>query len=192
MEDLICCSGLDGLAIVIEFWLVPPMLVGLFQGTEPKVVCLFPPAKVCLVAAACLPRDPIVEALVDCGGKVVGDVLLLLPMTIFFVLFVPLLLLNLPSLPLVVLLGLFVMLLELSLVLPTFLEMLIDFSLKLFAFLSELLLLRTRIFISLSLPSFGSPVQLVPFVLCFESFNFGLSLKMLCLLGLMLTLFIIW
>ena len=148
MEDLICCSGLVGLAIVIEFWLVPPMLVGLFQGTEPKVVCLFPPAKVCLVAAACLPRDPIVEALEDCGaceegGKVVGDVLLLLPMTIFFILFVPLLLLNLPSLPLVVLLGLFVMLLELSLVLPTFLEMLLDFSLKLFAFLSELLLVRT-------------------------------------------------
>ena len=146
MEDLICCSGLVGLAIVIEFWLVPPMLVGLFQGTEPKVVCLFPPAKVCLVAAACLPRDPIVEALEDCGaceegGKVVGDVLLLLPMTIFFILFVPLLLLNLPSLPLVVLLGLFVMLLELSLVLPTVLEMLLDFSLKLFTFLSELLLL---------------------------------------------------
>ena len=147
MEDLVFCSRLVGLAIVIEFWLVPPMPVGLFQGTEPKVVCLFPPAKVCLVAAACLPWDPIVEAFGDgvCeeGGKVVGDVLLLLPMTIFFILFVPLLLLNLPSLPLVVLLGLFVMLLELSLVLPTVLEMLLDFSLKLFAFLSELLLLRT-------------------------------------------------
>ena len=114
------------------------MLIGLFHGTEVKLVCLLPPTRVCcccIIAPGCLPT--LEAGVCDAGAKVevVGFVLvLLLPITIFFVLF---LLLNLPSpLLVIMLLGLLARLVDFSMML------LVDFSTMLLTvFPLELLLL---------------------------------------------------
>ena len=148
-------------------------MVGLFQGIE-ILCCLVSPFNVELVVF-----EPKVE--VDDEPKVEDVVLLPIKM-----LLVSYLLLNLPSLLLVWLLGLFNMLLE-------ELFMLLELvAIPLWKFGSWILVSE-----ALTLLSFSTPEdQVLSFMLNFEvmsvfSCSLGLSLKILCLLGLMLMLLIV-
>ena len=140
-------------------------MLGLFHGIE-TVCCFVSPFNVVLVVF-----EPKVE--VDVEPKV--EVVVLLPMTMLLVSY---LLLNLPSLLLVWLLGLFNMLLE---------ELLMLLEFGSWILVSE----------ALTLLSFSTPEdQVLSFMLNFErvsvfSCSRGLSLKILCLLGLMLMLLMV-
>ena len=148
-------------------------MLGLFQGIE-MVCCLVSPFNVVLVVF-----EPKVE--VDDEPKV--EVVVLLPMTMLLVSY---LLLNLPSLLLVWLLGLFNMLLE-----ELFMLLELVFT-PLWKFGSWILVSE-----ALTLLSFSTPEdQVLSFMLNFEvvsvfDCSLGLSLKILCLLGLMLMLLIV-
>ena len=148
-------------------------MVGLFQGIE-ILCCLVSPFNVVLVVF-----EPKVE--VDDEPKVEDVVLLPIKM-----LLVSYLLLNLPSLLLVWLLGLFTRLLE-----ELFMLLELVF-IPLWKFGSWILVSE-----ALTLLSFSTPEdQVLSFMLNFEvvfvfSCSLGLSLKILCLLGLMLMLLIV-
>ena len=148
-------------------------MLGLFQGTW-TVCCLVSPFNVVLVVF-----EPKVE--VDDESKV--EVVVLLPIKMLLVSY---LLLNLPSLLLVWLLGLFIMLLE-----ELFMLLELVF-IPLWKFGSWILVSE-----ALTLLSFSTPEdQVLSLTLIFEvasvfGCSLGLSLKILCLLGLMLMLLIV-
>ena len=141
-------------------------MLGLFQGIE-MVCCLVSPFNMELVVF-----EPKVEV-----------EMVLLPMTMLLVSY---LLLNLPSLLLVWLLGLFNMLLE-----ELFMLLELVFT-PLWKFGSWILVSEAFTLLSFSTPE----DQVLSFMLNFEEVSvfgcsLGLSLKILCLLGLMLMLLIV-